>query len=454
MDSSTKINNKMTWFEKIAFGSGNMGICLCSTMVTAFIMYFYTNVVHISVLKVGTIMLIGGIVEGVANAVMGVIVDHTRTKWGKCRPYLIFMAIPTAAIIFLVFHVPNASPAAKYLYALITYVAYTLIYTLVLVPQNVLLTAITNDRQDRVTTNMCGTLGTNFGQLIPNACALAIVGFLGHGSEYKGFGLTVLIFGICGAALMLFDGLNTHERMNTQKVIKQKISTMDTIRSMKNVPWIICAVTMLFAIAQVVAKSSTTVYYSKFVLDSKAISSVLLSITNIIGIPVALVIPLVAKKISNHYIVIMGAVIGIIGNIGLLFSRVNHSAIIAFAVIAAIGTAFINGIIYVMCAEAVDYGEWKQGVRVQGFLMAFIGFGVQIGDSIIQMIVSEILNKGGYNGAAQVQNLASIHSIEFCYVWIPIILLTVIFVINLVFYKLDKMYPQIKQDLEAKREQA
>lgn len=83
-----------------------------------------------------------------------------------------------------------------------------------------------------------------------------------------------------------------------------------------------------------------------------------------------------------------------------------------------------------MCAEAVDYGEWKQGVRVQGFLMAFIGFGVQIGDSIIQMIVSEILNKGGYNGAAQVQNLAAIHSIEFCYVWIPIILLTVIFVIG------------------------
>lgn len=454
MNSSAEIKSKMTWFEKIAFGSGNMGICLCSTMVTAFIMYFYTNVVQISVLKVGTIMLIGGIVEGIANAVMGIIVDHTRTKWGKCRPYLIFMAIPTAAIIFLVFHVPNASPTVKYTYALVTYIVYTLIYTLVLVPQNVLITAITDDRQDRITINMCGTLGTNIGQLIPNACALTMVAFLGHGSEYNGFGITVLIFGICGAALMLFDGFNTHERMNTQKVIKQKISTMDTIRSMKNAPWIICAITMLFAIAQVVAKSSTTVYYAKFVLDNKAISSVLLSITNVIGIPVALAIPLVAKKISNHYIVIMGAIVSIVGNIGLLFSKTSYSAVVIFAVIAAIGTAFINGIIYVMCAEAVDYGEWKQGVRVQGFLMAFIGFGVQIGDSIIQMIVSEILNKGGYNGAAQVQSLSAIHSIEFCYVWIPIILLIVICVLNLFFYKLDKLYPQIKKDLEAKRTEA
>ena len=84
-----QINKKMSLLEKISYGSGNMGICLCTTLITTFIMYFYTDVVKISVLQVGTIMLIGGIADAVSDAVMGIIVDHTNTRWGKCRPYLI-----------------------------------------------------------------------------------------------------------------------------------------------------------------------------------------------------------------------------------------------------------------------------------------------------------------------------------------------------------------------------
>ena len=92
---------------------------------------------------------------------MGIIVDHTNTRWGKCRPYLIFGAIPMAAACFFVLHVPDASATVKYIYALITYVIYTLAYTTVLIPQNVLISAITDDTQDRLATNMFGTLGTN-----------------------------------------------------------------------------------------------------------------------------------------------------------------------------------------------------------------------------------------------------------------------------------------------------
>ena len=70
-----QINKKMSLLEKISYGSGNMGICLCTTLITTFIMYFYTDVVKISVLQVGTIMLIGGIADAVSDAVMGIIVD-------------------------------------------------------------------------------------------------------------------------------------------------------------------------------------------------------------------------------------------------------------------------------------------------------------------------------------------------------------------------------------------
>ena len=114
------------------------------------------------------------------------------------------------------------------------------------------------------------------------------------------------------------------------------------------------------------------------------------------------------------------------------------------------GTAFVNGIMYVMSAESIDYGEWKQGIRVQGFLMAFVGFAVKIANSLIQMLVTSILNMGGYDGSAAVQTASAVKSIEFCYVWVPVILFAVVFVIN-GFYKLDKIYPQVRADLDKKR---
>lgn len=446
-----QISKKMSLLEKISYGAGNMGICLATTIITAFAMYFYTDVVGISILQVGTIMLVGGIVDAISDAVMGIIVDHTNTRWGKCRPYLIFCAIPMAVACFFVFHVPEADPSVKYIYALITYIIYTLAYTAVLIPQNVLISAITDDPQDRLSVNMFGSLGTNFGQLIPNALALTLVAVLGAGSEYRGYNWTILIFGVFGAALLMMDGFNTRERLNmTASAKQQKITMGDTLKSFCNAPWIICTITTLFTIAQVVVKASTTVYYTTNVLQDAGLSSTLLSIANIIGIPVTLIIPFIAKKIGNRNLVWCGAALGAVGSFGLLFFKSSNLMIIAFSVIASVGTAFINGIIYVMCAESVDYGEWKHGVRVQGFLMAFIGFAVKIANSLVQMITTAILNAGGYVGGADTQTASAVTAIEFCYVGIPLILFVIVFIIN-GFYKLDKLYPQIRADLEAKR---
>ena len=448
-----KVNPKMSLLEKLSFGAGNMGICLMTTIITVFAMYFYTDVVGITVLQAGSIIAVGGIVDAISDALMGVIVDNTRSKWGKCRPYLLFCAIPLAIACFLVFHVPDASPAVKYIWCMVTYQIYTLAYTAVLIPQNVLITAITNDEKDRLSNNMFGTLGTNIGQLIPNALALTLVAALGRGSEYRGFNWTIIVFGVIGMLLIIMDGVNTRERMNMGAAAAQKISAKDTIRSMANGPWIICTVSMLLIIAQIVVKSSTTLYYATNVLNNPALASTLLSITNIVGIPVTLVIPFIAGRIGNRNLVWLGCILGAAGNFGMLVFRSVPVLLILCTGIIAVGTGFINGIIYVMCAQSIDYGEWKQGIRVQGFLMAFIGFAIKIANSFVATISSRILDMGGYVGGAPTQTESAIHAIEICYVWIPIIAFAVIFVMN-IFFKLDKQYPEIKAELEKRRAQA
>ncbi|MDO4414659.1 MAG: glycoside-pentoside-hexuronide (GPH):cation symporter [Erysipelotrichaceae bacterium] len=448
-----KVSPKMSLLEKLSYGAGNMGICLMTTVVTVFAMYFYTDVVGISVIQAGSIIAIGGIVDAVSDALMGVIVDRTKSKWGKCRPYFLFCALPLAISTFLVFHVPEASPAVKYIWCLVTYQIYTLAYTAVLIPQNVLITAITNDEADRLSTNMFGSLGTNFGQLIPNALALTLISFFGKGSEYRGFNWTIVIFGFIGMFLILMDGFNTRERMNMGKAAEVKISAKDTLRSMANLPWIICTVSMLLVIAQIVIKSSTTVYYATNVLNNPGMASTLLSITNIVGIPVTLVIPLIAQKIGNRNLVWCGCILGILGNAGMLVFKNSSFMLITCTVILSVGTAFINGIIYVMCAQSIDYGEWKMGIRVQGFLMAFIGFAVKIANSFVATVSSSILDAGGYVGGAETQTASAISAIETCYVWIPIIAFAIIFIIN-AFFKLDQQYPAIKAELDRRHSEA
>lgn len=147
METTSK---KMSLLEKLSYGSGNMGICLATTIISTFMMYFYTDVIQLQLIQVGTIMMVGGVVDAISDVAMGVIVDNTKSRWGKCRPYIIFCSIPMAVVCFFLFHIPEAANQVKYIYAMVTYVLYTLAYTAVLIPQNVLLTAVTDDPKDRL----------------------------------------------------------------------------------------------------------------------------------------------------------------------------------------------------------------------------------------------------------------------------------------------------------------
>ena len=441
-------NTKMSWFEKISYGFGNMGLCLATTIVTSFLMYFYTDIVKLTLGQVGTIMLLGGVADAISDPLLGIFIDKTKTKWGKCRPYLLFCSIPMAVICALVFKVPEGSAAFRYGYALVTYILYTLAYTAICIPQNVLLTSITDEPKERLHVNMFGTLGTTIGQFAVSAFALGLVATLGKGSEADGYFRTMLIFGAIGTLSILVCFKNTRERIAAPENVK--VTVKDILISMKNKPWIICAVSSLCIIAAVVVRATSTVYFTQYVLNDVSVASKLLSITSLVGIPVTLLTPILASKFGKRNLLSFGCAMAILGSVAMFFATHNITMVIILTVVIATGMALPLGVIYVMTAEAVDYGEWKTGIRIQGFLMAFVGFGVKIANSLATMITSKILDNGGYVGGAETQTASAIKAIETNYLIIPIILFTVIFVANC-FYDLDKKYPQIREELMARR---
>lgn len=435
--------------ESISYGLGNLGICLITTVFSVFAAYFYTNVVGISILHVGSIMLIGGIVDAISDIVMGMIVDKTNTRWGKSRPYLLIMAIPLVVISFLAFNVPNASETVKYMYSLITYCLYTCAYTAVFIPYSTLMSSITANLEDRLSVNMWQGLGSSIGQFIINSFALSIVAKLGDG--ISGYRTTILIFGVAAAILLIICFSNTKERVTPPK--GEKIGLKDTLQAFKNSQWLIVCFTVFLALTAVILRAQQTMYYAQYIMNDIDIAPKLLAISTIIAIPVALVMPKLSIKFGKRNMLIAGSVLYIAASLGMYVFRTNSAIVYAFAFLAGIGGAVPNNVCYVMTAESIDYGEWKHGKRVQGALMSFIGFSVKVGASIGGMLASFILNLGGYDGTAATQTQAAKDAISMNFIGLPVIMFTLIIILNL-FYTLDKKYPQIKADLEARRAQA
>ncbi|MGL4372788.1 MAG: MFS transporter, partial [Turicibacter sp.] len=189
-----------------------------------------------------------------------------------------------------------------------------------------------------------------------------------------------------------------------------------------------------------------------YYLNNAAIAPVLLSIGSFLSIPVALIIPTLAKKIGKRNCIVLGNILVIIGTFAIFLSGVHIPLIFISSVVAGIGQGIALGIIFVMGAEVVDYGEWKTGVRSQGVLTALIGFMVKMGMAVSAALSSFVLAQGGYVPNV-VQSESAIGAINFNFIWLPIIISVVLIVISQ-FYKLDKIYDNVMIELKAKRELA
>ncbi|WP_055070496.1 MFS transporter [Clostridium massiliamazoniense] len=438
---------KISLKEKVTYGFGDLASNLLFTLSTSYLMYFYTDVAGIGIAVVGTIMLLARIVDAITDPMMGAIIDRTNSKYGKARPYLLWMAIPFGIVGALTFFSPDTTQQGKVIYAFVTYIAFCVLYTAVNIPYSTMMSSLTDDENERLSFNMFKSLGASIGQFIVAGCTLGLVAFLGQGNELKGFSTTVMIYGIVGSILIILCFLGTKERVISKK---DKISLKDTWSVIKtNQPWVVLSIMSFLMFTSMMMKTQSTMYYAQYYLKNASIVPVLLSISSLVAIPIALVIPSLAKKIGKRNCIILGCIFVIIGNLGIYLSKFNVSLVIVNSVISAIGYGIAIGITFVMSAETVDYGEWKTGIRSQGMLFALGGFMVKLGMAVSASLSTFILSRGGYVPNA-VQTQSAINAINVNYIWIPIIISIAIIIIAQ-FYKLDDIYRKVIEELRLKR---
>lgn len=431
--------SKVPFISKLAYGMGDVGCNFSWMFVGNFLMIFYTDVFGISMGAVATLMLFSRFWDAINDPVIGGLSDKTHTRWGRYRPWLLVCAPLTAIVLVLTFWAhPDWSQTNKILYMTVTYCVLVLGYTCVNIPYGTLCGAMTQNMDERAKINTSRSVSAMVAIGIINIITIPLIELLGNGNPQRGYLLIAVLYGAIFAACHIFCFAKTKEVVEIP--VQQKISLRVQIKSViRNKPYLLALLGQVLFGFVLYGRNADMLYYFTYVEGSAALFSVYalaIIVPSVIG---AACFPLVFKWTSNKGWAASVFALGTgVTMIALYFFSPTASPV-PFYLFAALSQFFFSGFntaIYAIIPDCVEYGEWRTGVRNDGFQYAFISLGNKIGMALGTSMLALALGMAGYvSNAAQNETVLSIMRHSFS--TIPG-LLWVLTAVVLFFYRLNR----------------
>lgn len=439
---------KISISEKIAYGGGDLASNLILVLSSTFVAFFYTEALHLNIGIVGTIMMVSRFLDGFSDIIMGFIMDKTKSKHGKARPWILWLAAPIAISLVLMFLVPNIGETGKYIYVAITYnLVTTILYTAINIPYGALNSLMTRDQNQRMVINVFRMVMAQVGSLIINMLTLPLVNALGGSTNQKSWIIASVIYGLLAMALFYACFFKTKERVHVESANSTHLSFMEELKiCFKNDQWLIIVgvwVVMAFGMG---GGMSVGNYYAKYVLGNENLAGLITAASLLPAIILMPFLPPLTEKFGKRNCGIVGGVITACADFAMLTCPTSFTGLLILNIVKGIGSTALTGTIFAMVADTIEYGQWKTGVRTEGMLYSSTTFGAKIGAGVGAAFAMNLLASVGYVEGAATQG-AAVHSMLIkLFILLPAIF-TVIQIILFVFYKLDKLYPQVMKDL-------
>ena len=434
--------------EKLGYGMGDFASNLIYSGITSFLIYYYTDVAGIAAATVGLILMISRILDAFVDIAMGIFVDKTKSKHGKARPWLMWMAIPFALSAVLLFSVPDVSMTTKIIYAFITYNIVNIIYAAINIPYGVLNSLMTQDQYQRSVLNIFRMCSAIFGALFVSMATMPLVEKLGGGAH--AWQIAFGIYGVIAAVMFLVVFKTTKERVRPAAELQQDVPVRVGVKALfQNKYWILVLVLMIVTyIGNGLA--GVNVYFAQYMLNDAGLLGIISMVTMIPLILGMFFVAPIIKRFGKRNSIVWGMGLTIIGGIVVATNPQSLTIVLVGGVIKSLGVVPLSACMFAMLADTIEYGEWKSGVRSEGLVYSAGSFGTKVGAGIGAGITGLVLSMGGYAGEQATQSASALASINMLYIYIPLAL-TVIQIVLLMFYKLDKQYPQIVKELEERK---
>lgn len=448
-------NRSLHMKERIGYGVGDFANNMMYTPVNSFFTYFLTNVAGLGAGVVGTILLVSRLLDGVSDLIVGSLMEKIHSKHGKARPWLLWWCIPFAVSLVLMFTAPDFGTTGKIIYAFLTYnLAVTVVYTAINLPFGSLAALMTKNQTERGYLNISKMVFAFGGGMVVNAATLPLVKYFGNDSS--AWQKTFLIYGVVAIIFFLIVFFTTKEAV-TEKAKKagseEKVNIPQALKSLiKNKYWMIL-LAIFFLNSVVNAFIGVNVYYAQYIMNDDSLVGNLSIFQNIASFAAFAVCTGIIRKIGKQKIAISGVAISFIGYAMVLLNPTSYAVLYIAAIIKGVGNAALSGVMYGMLADTVEYNDWKSGIRAEGLVFSANSIGQKIGSGIGSAVLGWVLAAFGFVSSSATQPASAISGIRVIFLYVPLVVFAIMFII-LLFYKLDKEYGHIVEDLEKRAKRA
>ncbi|WP_235867338.1 glycoside-pentoside-hexuronide (GPH):cation symporter [Priestia abyssalis] len=435
---------KVSVKTSLFYGLGSLGQNFIYVLVVSYLMVYYTDYFGLAPAAVGTLFLVARIWDALDDPIIGLLVDNTKSKYGKFRPYLLYTPVIMAAFTVLLFLQPDLSSTAKIIYAYVTYIMWGMSYTILDVPYWSMTATITDDPKERTKVVMVPRVMAIIAAISVSVITLPLV---------KALNSWLLVALIYSVICVLFFGItfwNVKEKVNITK--KEKYTLKDAGRILKsNRPLQLILLTLLIGDLTMNLRGAFSLYYFKYYLNAEKLFPLYSLVTMLPILIGALLSPIVSKKIGKRMTAIGGNAAYGSGFILLFFLGKN---IVLLFVISGLSTLFFGLSMIAMSAmvaDCVEYGEWRTGKRAEGTVFSTNTFRSKFADALGGAMGAYALSFIGYI-PNQAQTDTTMSWMHLFFTIIPGIFMLVA-VLPLIKYELtETFYNKILAEIKIRRE--
>lgn len=452
--------------EHLAYGFGGSSYAIISALFSSYLLIYYTMVVGVDTILATGVLAASKLFDGISDLVMGYVIGHTKSKYGKAKPWIFRFIVPTVICTILGFSMPHdMGRMAQIIWIFVTYnLANTICFTAINVSINALNGLMTTNQASRgLNGGLIMLFNTIFSVLIATTI-LQLTRVFGGGEVYSQRGWTFMaaIYCCIYVAGSLICHFFTHERVKSdsgeqqskdksvRSVNGEKIGLGKMLLSLfTNKYWVIAVLVGVAIMMFMSISSSTVVYFAQFVLEDVDMQSTLNSFLSIGMVPSLLISIALMPKLGKRNLMLIGMTVNLVGCIMPLISY-DYLLLNVSSVVKGLGYGFAAAPMGSLVQDTITYGEWKNGFNNVGMGNAANSFAMKIGTSVGTILTGFLLDASGFIEKSLVQPESALNMMRFMFIGVPAIAAAVC-VILLLMYTLDKTYPKIEADLKAGR---
>ncbi len=424
----------LKWYNKVGYGSGDIAGNVVYAFLSSFLMIYLTDTIGMSSGIVGTLMMVSKLFDGVTDIFFGSMIDKTRSKMGKARPWMLWAYIGCSAMIVMLFMIPaGISSFAQYAWF---FIAYTLLnavfYTANNIAYSALTALITKNDSERVQMGSVRFMFAFGTSLLIQTITVGAVDLLGGGAG--GWKAIAIIYAVIGLVVNTISVLSVKELPEeelesgnpvNEEIQEEKYGLKTAAKMLVSNKYYIIICVMYILMQIFTATLNMGIFFMTYILGDKSLLGVFAWAINIPLIAGLLLTPFLVKKFNGMYklnlsgyvlaTVARGLVIvaGYMGNVPLM---------LLFSGIASLGMSPLQGDLNALIAECSEYTFLTKGKRVDGTMYSCTSLGVKIGGGIGTALAGWLLDASGYIPNAAVQAASCINMLYFMYLWIPMII--------------------------------